>query len=110
MYDWPDAGCTGPAAALDRLAQRTQSTHANFPRLPMPQFSWMDRLRYALDNYFARGTAALIAGLTAVSAAVIVMVGLIVSLLRITPGDGQPVSVGEAVWMSLMRTLDAGTM
>ncbi len=35
---------------------------------------------------------------------------LVVVVLGIAPGDGDQVSFIEAFWLSLMRTLDAGTM
>ncbi len=72
-----------------------------------------DRLRYAFDNYMARGTVALIGGLAVLSAAVVLAAALLVTLAGIAPGAGaagEPVSFGEAAWQSLMRTLDAGTM
>ncbi|MCC7358816.1 MAG: hypothetical protein IT317_05035 [Anaerolineales bacterium] len=70
----------------------------------------MDRLRYAFDNYMARGTVALIGGLAAASALVIFLISLVVAVFRIGPGDADGLSLPEAIWSSLMRTLDAGTM
>jgi voltage-gated potassium channel Kch len=69
-----------------------------------------DRLRYAFDNYMARGTAALLLALGVASVLVIFAIGLLMSLLRVTPSGGEPVGLVEAMWLSLMRTLDAGTM
>jgi ion channel POLLUX/CASTOR len=70
-----------------------------------------ERWQYAFDNYMARGTAALIAGLGLASLAIVVVMGLIVVLLGVRPaGADQSLSFPEAVWLSLMRTLDAGTM
>jgi voltage-gated potassium channel Kch len=77
----------------------------------MHKFSLGDRLRYAFDNYMARGTIALIGGLAVVSALVILLVAAFMVLFNLGPGgaDGA-VSLREAVWLGLMRTLDAGTM
>jgi len=72
----------------------------------MRRTSWADRLRYALDNTLARGPAAMIAWLALASAAVILLISLIVWAAGAAPGLG----FVEIVWMSLMRTLDAGTM
>ncbi len=74
------------------------------------QPTWKDRVRYAFDNYMARGTGALISGLGMVSLVIIAVMAAVISLLKIAPGDGEPVGFIEAAWLSLMRTLDAGTM
>jgi voltage-gated potassium channel Kch len=77
----------------------------------MRKTTTLDRLRYAFDNYMARGTIALIGGLALVSALVIFVIGAVMTLFQIAPADGDPVvSLPEAVWRSLMRTLDPGTM
>jgi voltage-gated potassium channel Kch len=74
--------------------------------------SWRDRLRYRVDEFFARGTIALILGLFLVSALLIVIVAVIV----VATGAGQGSSAGDnpsvvdLIWMGLMRTLDSGTM
>jgi K+/H+ antiporter YhaU regulatory subunit KhtT len=72
--------------------------------------SFKEKIRYAVDNTFSRGTGALILWLAILSLVIIVVAGLVVSLLKIPVGDAGPVSFGEAAWESLMRTLDAGTM
>ncbi len=69
-----------------------------------------DRLRYAFDNYMAKGTAALILGLAIISALIIFVAGLIISVAGINPPGEERYRLGEAMWLSLMRTLDAGTM
>jgi voltage-gated potassium channel Kch len=77
----------------------------------MQQPTLAERSRYAFDNYMARGTVALIGGLGAASLGVIVLVALVVVILHIRPGDaGEPLGLIEAAWLSLMRTLDSGTM
>ncbi len=73
------------------------------------------RFQYFFDNFMSRGTIALIGGLALVSLAVILIAGGIVALSGKTLGpmvDGefQSLSFPEAVWESLMRTFDAGTM
>jgi len=66
-----------------------------------------ERVRYAFDNFMARGTVALIAGLFLVAAFGIIAVTLVVGLLGFA-GEGTRLS--DLLWDSLMRTLDPGTM
>ena len=70
------------------------------------------RLRYAFDNYMARGTVALIFGLFLLSLLIIV----VVSIARSNTGtlqqsaDTQGIDLAEMLWRSMLRTLDPGTM
>ena len=75
-----------------------------------PNYKLRDRIRYAVDNTFTRGTAALILWLAILSVAIIAIMALVVTLLRITPDGEAPLGFWEAAWRNLMRTLDAGTM
>jgi hypothetical protein len=59
-----------------------------------------DRLRYAFDNTMSKGMIALI-GLLGVLSTLVV---------GISPEGGEQFNFTEAIWQSLMRTLDAGTM
>ena len=68
------------------------------------------RLRYAFDKSMAAGPIALMGWLAVISLAVIVAASAILALLRIAPEGGDSLSFGEAMWESLMRTLDSGTM
>ena len=68
--------------------------------------TWRDRLRYRVDEFFARGTIALILGLFAVSALIIVVIALAV----VVSGVGQDHPFLELLYMGLLRTLDPGTM
>jgi hypothetical protein len=69
-----------------------------------------DRLRYAFDNSMSRGATALIGYLGVVCIVLIAFFALLVSLLRIAPAGEENPSFLEALWLSLMRTLDPGTM
>jgi voltage-gated potassium channel Kch len=69
------------------------------------QFSLSDRLRYQFDNFMAKGTIALIGGLAVASAAIIAVISLIVWIAHV-----EEYSFGELLWLSLLRTLDSGTM
>lgn len=71
-----------------------------------------DRLRYAFDDFMSRGTVALILGLFAISTALVLMVAAVVTItdnLRDANG-GEGLDFFDAVWLSLLRTLDPGTM
>jgi ion channel POLLUX/CASTOR len=46
----------------------------------MKEVTWKDRLHYKFDNYMAKGTAALIAGLGVLSLIVIIIAGIIISI------------------------------
>lgn len=76
----------------------------------MNKASWSDRIRYAFDNTMSKGTIALIGWLAVLSVAFIAVVAALVALFGIAPGDGDGLDFIEAAWLSLMRTLDAGTM
>jgi voltage-gated potassium channel Kch len=67
-----------------------------------------ERLRYAFDNFMARGTVALIAGLALASIVLVLVVGTIAWIVGIARGGD--LDLFQAIWNSLMRTLDPGTM
>ncbi len=86
-------------------------TTSNQP--PQPRPSLGARLKYSFDNFMSRGTLALISGLGLLSLVIIFLAGAIISLgglLTAPSGSTQGMTFGEAVWASLMRTLDSGTM
>jgi ion channel POLLUX/CASTOR len=66
--------------------------------------------RYQFDKSMAAGTAALIGWLALISLAVIALAAAVVALTHVAPDGSEPLSFGEAMWESLMRTLDSGTM
>jgi len=77
----------------------------------MPQKTpFKDKFQYWLDNQFSRGTGALILWLGVASLLLIFIAGAVVSLLGIAPEGGERLTFTDGAWMSLMRTLDAGTM
>ena len=74
-----------------------------------PSFS--QKFRYWFDNLMSRGTPAMIGMLFVLSLAVVFVAGVILALTGFTPeGEGGRLSFFEAAWLSLMRTLDPGTM
>lgn len=77
----------------------------------MRPVTWIDRLRYKFDNYMSRGTIALIGGLALLSLVIILLAGTILYFGQVAEGDStEGITFLDAVWQSLMRTLDAGTM
>lgn len=74
------------------------------------RISWGARLRYMFDKSMSAGPIALIGWLAVLSLVVIIVAGAVIALLRITPDGGEGLNFVEAMWASLMRTLDAGTM
>lgn len=73
--------------------------------------SFKQKLSYLFDNLMAAGTPAMIGMLALLSLVVVFVAAAIISLLGINqPGEEGALSFGEAAWLSLMRTLDAGTM
>jgi voltage-gated potassium channel Kch len=72
---------------------------------------WTQRFRYGFDNLMSRGTPALIGLLGVASLTLIAIAALVMIILHVVPGgaDGPPDFI-EGMWLSLMRTLDSGTM
>jgi voltage-gated potassium channel Kch len=72
----------------------------------MNKVSFGDKFRYAFDKAMSKGPGALIGWLGLLSAILIVVISLIVWASNIAP----ELSFPQVIWMSMMRTLDAGTM
>ncbi|HYI44087.1 MAG TPA: potassium transporter TrkA [Actinomycetota bacterium] len=73
------------------------------------------RLRYRFDNLLARGTIALVLWLGLATLALIAAAALVLMALGVTYGDvgsvgEDSVSFIEAMWVSLVRTLDPGVI
>ncbi len=68
------------------------------------------RFRYYFDNLMSRGTPAMIFILFMLSLAVVFTAGVILTLTHFAQTNDSPLALGEAIWESLMRTLDPGTM
>jgi len=76
----------------------------------MRQIRFGDRLRYAFDNSMSRGAIALIGYLGLASVGLILLATFAVVALHIHPEGSGSLGFLEAAWMSMMRTLDPGTM
>lgn len=74
------------------------------PRPPARQ-----RFRYWFDNTLSSGTAAMIVWLTVATVGLILVVATGAAIAEVR-SEGSELSFGEALWSTLMRTLDPGTM
>ncbi len=76
----------------------------------MKKVTFGAKLRYFFDNTMAKGTPALISWLAIISGIMILITATVVTLVQIFPEGSEKLSFPEAVWQSLMRTLDSGTV
>lgn len=72
----------------------------------MKKVRFSQKLRYQFDNLMAKGTGALLGSLAIVTILIIMIVSAFVLLTKAAPDAG----IIEIIWMSLNRTLDAGTL
>lgn len=70
----------------------------------MKKNDWLRRIRYWFDCTMSKGPVAMTVLLFSVTAAIVLMIGVVAFF---TADEG---SLGYQVWMSLMHTLDAGTL
>jgi voltage-gated potassium channel Kch len=75
----------------------------------MHEVTFRDRVRYRFDNIMSRGPIALLIGLGILSLIIIMIAAVIISIGGITQDETPQVSFFEAMWESLVRTLDSGT-
>ena len=77
----------------------------------MKNITSKDRFRYKFDNLMSRGTIALISWLGILSLLIVIVAAIIISFSGAAPeGAEGNLNFFEAAWLSLMRTLDPGTM
>ncbi len=69
-----------------------------------------EKIRYEFDNIMARGPIALLGMLFLASFLIIFIVAFIISTFGFTQDGGSQLSLGEAFWEAMMRTLDSGSM
>ena len=72
--------------------------------------TFSQRFRYFFDNTLSRGTSSIIAWLAILSAIMIVLFGLIFTVSGLMAEDGENIGFLEAVWKSLIRSLDPVAM
>ena len=78
----------------------------------MTKIKLSQKLRYRFDNTMSRGTGALITWLAILTLLMIIIATSIVSFFRIIPEteEGVDMGIGETLWQTLMRAMDAGTV
>lgn len=76
----------------------------------MKKTSFGEKFRYWFDGIMAKGTIALIGLLFVITIVFIAIVSGIVAIFDIRPAGEKTYGFAEAMWGSLMRTLDSGTM
>ena len=69
--------------------------------------TFKQKFQYWFDNYMSRGSGAMLTGLFVLSALIIFLAAALVKITNTAP-DGA--SFMQVAWMSLLRTLDSGTM
>ena len=72
----------------------------------MQKVSFRQKIRYGFDNLMSKGTTTLIGSLAIISIVLIAIISFIAWISKSAPDK----SFIQLAWMSLMRTLDAGTM
>ena len=73
--------------------------------------TFRQRFQYQFDNLMSRGTPAMIGMLFVFSLIIVIIAGAVISATGfVQEGFEGQLSFGEAMWESLMRTLDSGTM
>ena len=72
--------------------------------------SWKAKLTYKIDYLFSKGIGAMILFLGIASLSIIIVASLLAILFQVRPQNSGSLSFFELVWVSLMRTLDAGSM
>ncbi len=74
------------------------------------KIGFRQRLKYAFDNTMSAGTIAIIGWLFILSVILVLISGLVIVFVGITQADGEKISIYNAIWESLMRTMDSGNV
>ena len=73
-------------------------------------FTLRERIRYRFDNLLSRGTGGMVLVLFGFTFLFLVLAALVISILQIRNNEDQSLSFGEALWQSMLRAIDAGTI
>lgn len=75
-----------------------------------PAHSFGARVRYWFDTALSRGPSVVIGWLGLLTVAIIIVAALVMTIFRVSGiNGGDKLHLGEAMWQSLLRVLDAGT-
>jgi hypothetical protein len=78
-------------------------------RVTASRRSWRRRLRYRFDTLLARGTIAVILWLCLLTATVVVITGVLLSVLDVVV-HGHEVGIVEGIWQNLLRSMEPAAM
>ena len=70
----------------------------------------LDRVRYSFDNLMSKGTTTLISLLGLLALLIVLILSFIITIFGLAPEGEESLTFINTFWMSLMRTLDPGTM
>ncbi|OHD16251.1 MAG: hypothetical protein A2086_10945 [Spirochaetes bacterium GWD1_27_9] len=77
----------------------------------MKKYSLREKIKYSFDNIMSKGTVSLISGLAIISFVIILLISFFVWIGKFAPEEMvADNNFFKIMWISLMRTLDAGTM
>ena len=77
----------------------------------MKKVTFSQKIRYKFDNLMSKGPIAMMGLLAFISLVVVLLAAGIIAVFQISPvATSEPVTFGEGVWQSLMRSMDAGTV
>ncbi len=74
------------------------------------KYTFKQKLRYYFDNTLSRGTSSIIMWLAVVSLLVIIVFGVVYALSGINMEGEEGMGIFEAMWQTLLRSIDPGTM
>jgi voltage-gated potassium channel Kch len=85
-------------------------TETQAKRGPAPHYTLRQRLGYRFDAALSRGPSIVIGWLGLLTLAVIVISAIVLTITRLTGvNGGDRLPLGEALWQSMLRVVDAGT-
>lgn len=76
----------------------------------MKKVTLQQKLRYRFDNTMSKGTPALIIWLAIITLIMILIGTSIIAAFKVYPEGGEDMTFFEALWQTLMRSMDAGTL
>jgi voltage-gated potassium channel Kch len=76
----------------------------------MKNVKFKDKIKYKFDNLMSKGTMAMIGLLGLISFLIVIISASVIAVFSIQPEGEKPLGFIEGFWLSLMRTLDPGTM
>lgn len=76
----------------------------------MKNITFQQKMKYRFDNMMAKGPLAVIVWLAAITFLLILIASIVVTAFSILPVDTESMSFPEALWQSMMRAIDPGTV